>query len=419
MADALASTTADSIDDPVIFEMLRQWYFDDALASTIGTWVLSGFFWLAVAESTAGASFVIWALGLGIGSSGVLFLRKSKLELVRWRRRAFVIEASIGFLWGSIMLIAPPADQLDQMIVAVLLNSVILTSAVAMGQFLRLFLAFAGMTAATGLLGFWMNAPETRVQVTIVVFGVLFYSTAVAAQQSEGQLRLASALQRNENLAEDLSNRNTALERANTRLDDLAHTDALTQVHNRYSFERLLHSEMQALIDGDDDVDGLRLAYLDIDRFKAVNDNYGHRTGDKVLQIVAQRLGAAKIAGEHAARLGGDEMVLLGRGSDAQELGRRLMRTLGEPITIDGVQLDIGVSVGVAATTVPVDPDVLVRQADVALYDAKFAGGQRFVVAGGEVVSALRRQPAIESSAVTDRWSEPPPPSVVMSWRET
>lgn len=380
MQELRLDETTDAQSDQAIFSMLREWYYNDSVASTVATWALTGFFWFAVAGSTDGSRFAVWAIALSGWSTLLLGLKRMSLDRDRWLRASFVFEALVGVLWGSIMLVAPPADPIDQMIVAVLLNAVVLASAIAMGQFFPLFLAFVTSTAFTALLGFWLNAPEVRVKVTIVLIGLLAYSSSVALQQSQTELRLARALRRNQRLADGLSGRNDALELANSQLDDLAHTDALTRLHNRFSFEKLLHTQMQQLMDSE--VDGLRLAYLDIDRFKAVNDTLGHRAGDKVLQILARRLCGARVEGEFAARLGGDEMVLLAPGLDADELGSRLLKVLSEPIAIDGKPIDIGVSIGVAATTMPTDPDVLLRQADIALYDAKFAGGDRYAIAG-------------------------------------
>lgn len=127
---------------------------------------------------------------------------------------------------------------------------------------------------------------------------------------------------------------------------------------------------------------GVSLLYLDLDGFKAVNDQRGHDAGDVVLRVIAQRLGGQmRRSGDFAARLGGDEFVLLLRAEpDAPwvtDLAWRLTRLLAEPIALPdgGVPVCVGASVGIAGLPRDAhDRDELLRQADLAMYAVKHAG---------------------------------------------
>ncbi|MFT4262888.1 MAG: bifunctional diguanylate cyclase/phosphodiesterase [Nocardioides sp.] len=147
----------------------------------------------------------------------------------------------------------------------------------------------------------------------------------------------------------------------------LAETDELTGLPNRRGFFAR-GTELCA-------VPGTALLLIDLDKFKFVNDTMGHAVGDDLLREVARRLD--DIVGDHLlARLGGDEFAALMPAREAEGFGARLARALGEPIVLDGAQLRIGASVGVA-----LNPDHgqdiprLLQLADVALYRAKERGG--------------------------------------------
>ena len=121
------------------------------------------------------------------------------------------------------------------------------------------------------------------------------------------------------------------------------------------------------------------LLYLDLDRFKPVNDTFGHHAGDLVLQEVARRLQSTLRAGELAARLGGDEFaVFLPRGLEAPAVAQRVLSAIEEPFLVEGHEVRIGTSIGIARFPEDGgDHDALLRVADVAMYEAKRAGRGR------------------------------------------
>ncbi|WP_370416127.1 putative bifunctional diguanylate cyclase/phosphodiesterase [Streptomyces fradiae] len=171
----------------------------------------------------------------------------------------------------------------------------------------------------------------------------------------------------------------------NLRLRYEATHDALTGLPNRtLFFERL----EKTLGPGGDA--GFGLAYLDLDGFKVINDSLGHSTGDRLLVEVADRLQSCVAApGEMVARLGGDEFVALttGPGSERKvgELADRMLASLATPISIDGRELTVRGSVGVVEGPAGerTAAEVL-RSADITMYRAKSAGGNRFEYADEE-----------------------------------
>ncbi|MBA2637315.1 MAG: bifunctional diguanylate cyclase/phosphodiesterase [Solirubrobacterales bacterium] len=126
----------------------------------------------------------------------------------------------------------------------------------------------------------------------------------------------------------------------------------------------------------------LALLFCDVDRFKAINDSYGHEAGDEVLVTLAERLLGALRAGDTAARLGGDEFVVLCeevRGPEhARALAARLTAALSAQMWVDGHELEVSVSIGVTVVNGrDVGPEDLLRDADAAMYAAKRRGGGR------------------------------------------
>ncbi|MGY0071377.1 putative bifunctional diguanylate cyclase/phosphodiesterase [Streptomyces sp. QTS137] len=171
----------------------------------------------------------------------------------------------------------------------------------------------------------------------------------------------------------------------NLRLRYEATHDALTGLPNRtFFFERL----EKALNAGEGQRFGL--CYLDLDGFKTVNDSLGHAAGDRLLVEVADRLQSCATApGEMVARLGGDEFVALTTGPDTQhtvdELAARIMNALLAPIGVDGRDLTVRGSIGVVEGPAGErGPAEVLRSADITMYRAKSAGGNRFELADPE-----------------------------------
>ncbi|MGE5489824.1 MAG: EAL domain-containing protein, partial [Actinomycetota bacterium] len=169
------------------------------------------------------------------------------------------------------------------------------------------------------------------------------------------------------------------LKRHQAELERLAHYDALTHLPNR----ALLSDRMtQALAQSKRSGAAVAVCYLDLDGFKAINDELGHDAGDALLIEVGQRLSEAVRAGDTVARLGGDEFVILlidvANREECERAAVRILRTIAAPVHIKGCERAISGSLGI--TLFPddgVDSDTLLRHADQAMYQAKQAGKNR------------------------------------------
>jgi diguanylate cyclase (GGDEF)-like protein len=202
-----------------------------------------------------------------------------------------------------------------------------------------------------------------------------------AKQEAEYQARQAhqamlEAHASNEALREEIEKR----AQVQSRLAYLASHDALTGLANRTLLREQLRREMEQARRRNA---ALALLYLDLDDFKDVNDTLGHAMGDALLKEVANRLAAMVRGGEIVARMGGDEFAILqsgqGAAESAQALAQRVIATLGQPVEIAERRLFIGVSVGI--TLFPndgEDPDLLLKNADLAMYRAKQEGRNRY-----------------------------------------
>lgn len=159
----------------------------------------------------------------------------------------------------------------------------------------------------------------------------------------------------------------------------LAGQDELSSLPNRRSFDLAFD---QALAGLDRSRSGLAVFLIDLDRFKAVNDTYGHNAGDELIRQVANRLLGVLRAGDTAARLGGDEFGVIqahASPADCAALGERILKALTAPFAVMGVEVTIGCSVGIAmAPRDGNDRETLLKLADTALYEAKNSGRNRF-----------------------------------------
>ncbi|HTE62771.1 MAG TPA: EAL domain-containing protein [Solirubrobacteraceae bacterium] len=167
------------------------------------------------------------------------------------------------------------------------------------------------------------------------------------------------------------------------RLQHGALHDALTGLPNRTLFlDRLEQSLRRARRRGS--ASGAAVLFLDLDRFKVVNDSLGHQAGDQLLQAVALRLDAALRPGDTVARMGGDEFtVLLEDTTDPREatiVAERMLATLAAPFTVASRELFVSASIGIALGGPEQNPEELIRDADVAMYRAKAGGKARHAV---------------------------------------
>jgi diguanylate cyclase (GGDEF)-like protein/PAS domain S-box-containing protein len=194
------------------------------------------------------------------------------------------------------------------------------------------------------------------------------------------------------------------------RINQLAHYDPLTGLMNRALFREQLEG-----IFARQRRDGSPFAIfmVDLDRFKHVNDAYGHHSGDVLLKAVAKRLRDSIREGDLAARLGGDEFALIVRsGQDdfkagCERLASRLIDVVGRPFELEERQVTVGCSIGIALPSAPGErSDELLRGADLALYKAKNSGRNCFQLYSDELKAEADQRNALENDLRQAIWRE-------------
>lgn len=176
----------------------------------------------------------------------------------------------------------------------------------------------------------------------------------------------------------------TQLKKYQQLLERQADYDALTQLSNRNLFARRMH---QAMDSARTHRRNLAVAFIDLDGFKLINDRHGHGFGDRVLQILAQRIKATIRDHDTLARLGGDEFVAglfdLQQSHDCEPVLKCMLQAASAPILIDGIIVQLSASIGVAFFPMHgQEMETLIAKADQAMYVSKRAGGNRLAFCG-------------------------------------
>lgn len=178
------------------------------------------------------------------------------------------------------------------------------------------------------------------------------------------------------------------------KMAHLAHHDSLTGLPNRMCFEACIQ---QACANGHRHHDRFAVLYMDLDRFKHINDTLGHGVGDELLKAVAQRLSAALRDSDMVSRVGGDEFVMLVKNlcsrEDAGAIARKLVRRVAQPVLVGNATINVSISLGIAVY--PDDgkaPATLIKHADQAMYRAKHNGRNQFCFFS----EASPQEPAVE-----------------------
>jgi len=185
--------------------------------------------------------------------------------------------------------------------------------------------------------------------------------------------------------------------RQNAKLDRVVRTDSLTGIANRVGFYASISAKPsveQALI------------ILDVDHFKMVNDTLGHASGDQLLVELSKRLSTSCAGATVIARIGGDEFAILYTGLDAEqgavECSKRILQAVRAPFEIDGRLVPSSVSLGISSSTVNSDRgSTLFRHADIALYEAKKAGRDRFMTFHPDMNQQLTRRQSLQNDLAT------------------
>lgn len=184
------------------------------------------------------------------------------------------------------------------------------------------------------------------------------------------------------------------------RMEYHAHHDALTGLPNRILLNDRITSE---LAHARRQQSRVALLFLDLDRFKIINDSLGHAIGDQLLRVIARRLGNCIREEDTVARLGGDEfMILLPRisgSSDAGRIARKVIDCLLDPISCGGHELHITTSVGISIyPNDGTDSETLIKHADISMYRAKELGRNKAIYYTAEMNAGSRKRLALETN---------------------
>ena len=337
---------------------------------------------------------VIVAAGLIVASAPVTFWlwRRADHNFDDWsnediRRTYGHINAIGGFGWGFYFLVAMPNTVEAQLFLASLIPLAMVVNLFEAASVPRSFLNFHIPFSVVATLAYALTADGTaRWAAPLFAVTAIYLGVLARAQHAQAEERAALSV-RNAELIEDLNALNEDLKRQSAQ-------DRLTGLANRRALEEfmLLSLTQRGPRDGE-----LVALFIDLDRFKQVNDAYGHHAGDELLIQVAHRV--KWLVPKHActARIGGDELVVVMADQpniDAGiELAEKIVAAIGDPFRLARGTVEIGASVGVAITrpqtaSEPNDLEDLLRRADRALYRAKTDGGSTVAQAAGDTDKA-------------------------------
>jgi diguanylate cyclase (GGDEF)-like protein len=324
--------------------------------------------------------FASWGTTVGLGilawATAVRWYRRLPARAVRgraWYLLSVVLSTAMGFGWGSVIwLVVPAGDVVLRLLGVIVVGSVSLCALPVVVAVLPAFLGFFGL--AVGLTVWALisagSVLQSCVGVLLSLFGAAITANAVLLHHSV----VGAFAQRY--LAEDLTRR---LAVTNRYLDHLASRDPLTDLLNRRGMQHKLEAEV-----GRSERHGrvCSLVLFDLDRFKGVNDRFGHQAGDKVLQTVAEMAASGVRREDTLSRWGGEEFLCLlpeTGCADALTAAERLRQSLqGLDVPVGGGRVSVTASFGVVSFPHDgTDVDRLLAAVDAALYRAKEAGRNR------------------------------------------
>jgi diguanylate cyclase (GGDEF)-like protein len=254
--------------------------------------------------------------------------------------------------------------------------------------------------AGAGLAGIFfklLNYADTySIAISLIAFGIIYYNyrqiigeMTASIEQAEEAERARAAAEREKRLeiekyAEELSyslrkeeQNGRALRKSQRAFRHAALHDSLTKLPNRAYFAEILKELIEENKAGTDSK--AYVLFLDLARFKNINDSLGHSIGDKVLMIVAKRFSKMLRGDDQVARLGGDEFAIILRGLSADEKAERVAwkihQAIAQPFTLSKNRIHTGVNIGIAPCRAEYDtPEEILRDADIAMHDAKVKG---------------------------------------------
>ncbi|WP_353203300.1 EAL domain-containing protein [Sphingomonas sp.] len=326
----------------------------------------------------AAAILVFLRYGLSARLPRAVILGGTLGQSVRWRRQFAVGLYLSAALWAGLALLVSHSNSPSQYMVAIIISALAAGGSGVMASMLREGRVYIAMMLGPASILLFASDHQGGV---MTILGLMFLIVMLVIHRRNYLAIHCSVVLKNQNvdLVRDLQALNTDLERRieeRTRaLADAANSDSLTGLPNRRRLLAWMHTHLHA----DNGRDAAAL-FLDLDRFKQINDAMGHDVGDRILRGVTERLSGLLPDNAIFARWGGDEFVLvLGHGDDvsrkAERIGHALIDAISQPFQIDGHSLSIGLSAGLAMF--PGDAsthEALILAADLAVAEVKRQG---------------------------------------------
>lgn len=388
--DKLQTRALPSASQLVAQRLIRQLL--DSAASTLILGLLVGYIvYSAIVRSAEVPMAAAWIAALGLLTVG-------RVLLIPWLRRWLdsghahavgALYAGLGFVGGVVWALLVVFDHPDMPIGPRLLLMITLVGMPIAGLssnaiYKPAFYAFSMPIFGAMFYWAWWQSHGLVVEFTALAGAYVTLVTIVASRYNEILRRSILRDLENERLLREVSS-------MNSKLQELAYRDPLTGLSNRRSFEETAEQTLRRLRPGD----LLALMLIDLDDFKWINDSLGHAAGDQVLVALSRRIDDVSRLSEvvaHApagtARIGGDEFIVLYRldaRASVESLAARILESAVAPIDIGGREYRPSISIGIAlAPTHANTLDALLHHADAAMYEAKGAGGNRFVVAAAK-----------------------------------
>lgn len=378
-----------SIDDRVRLERVRM-FFGLAKGNMAGILVgtlLIGIV-LRLGGTTPGA-LATWACLIAAGwlaivryeryvqQTGVTHVNSEKLLRTR-----IGVGAVIALLWGLAAYLLPDGDtQVQDTYIFIILSTLVTVGALgyaAMPAY-YIILDIVCLVPLSAKFAYELLADGNNYYLLLLAMSVT-WQVVVLKKAHQVSRTVIAAIEVNERLKDEIH------EHRSTKaiLEQMAQQDPLTRLANRTLFSDRLNQTL-ALAQRT----GSRFAqlYIDLDRFKPVNDTFGHAAGDILLKVVATRILACVRESDTAARIGGDEFVVLLREIDTSDsallVADKIRLALSQAFVVEGHTIEIGCSIGVAIYPDHGDNEIeLSKEADTAMYRAKQAGGNTVLLAG-------------------------------------
>lgn len=292
-----------------------------------------------------------------------------------------------GFIWSTLILIYDPAHPLfAQLFLLLIVVGMPAGSLASNAVYFPVFLAFG--LPIMGSMIYWAQILTPGFQTEFTIASMIYSALIllIARQYAENMRNSIERSEENKVLVREIK-------AVNAKLLQLAYKDPLTSLSNRRQFEENASRLLEQLDTGSS---SMALMLVDVDDFKQVNDTFGHEAGDQLLREISNRIKSSSresemIAQVEVARIGGDEFIIVyhldAESSGVEALAQRILHEISLPMELAGQFFKPSVSIGIAlAPKHAAKIKDLVRVADVAMYQAKKAGGNRVRIAAENTV---------------------------------